>query len=86
MSSFQRKNGVFEMNKEDRLARKMIEQLFGLSIEELETLRPLWLKQVEHSDRSVEIQECCNGLIDLVIQCKREELGEDYAENDSCAG
>jgi len=86
LSSLQRKNGVFEMNKEDRLTRKMIEQLFGLSIEELETLRPLWLKEVEYSDCSVELQECCNGLIDLVIQCKRERGVEKYAENDSCTG
>jgi len=74
------------MNKEDRLAWKMIEQLFSLSIEELETLRPLWLKEVGYSDRSVELQECCNGLIDLVIQSKQEELGGEYAENDSCTG
>lgn len=74
------------MNKEDRLAQKMVKQLFGLSIEELGTLRPLWLKEVEYSDRSEELQECCNGFIDLVIQCKLEGLVGKYARNDSRTG
>ena len=65
---------------------KLLKMSTDLSIEELESLRSLWIKEINAVDQSEELQHSCNKFMDLVIQFKRENLEGEYAENDSNAG
>lgn len=62
---------------------KILKMSIGLSIEELESLRSLWIKEVKGIDQSEELQHSCNKFMDLVIQFKREILEGEYAEKSS---
>ena len=66
------------MSNEEQSIRNLIAILMRLSIEDLEVLRPIWIKEVEKADEKAdEKEEChylCNKLIDSVIQSKRNEF------------
>jgi len=70
------------MNIEEQSIWNLIAILMRLSIEDLEVLRPIWIKEVEKEvgkadEKADEKEEChylCNKLIDSVIQSKRNEF------------
>ncbi|MDR1547841.1 MAG: hypothetical protein LBT06_04540 [Hungatella sp.] len=74
------------MSIAEEMIVKLLKMSIDLSIEELESLRSLWIKEINAVDQSKELQHSCNKFMDLVIQFKKENLECEYAKNDSCVG
>lgn len=75
------------MSKADETIVELLKSLVCYSVEELESMRQLYLKDIEdvdNSDMLEVLQHCGNKCFDLVIRIKRKELEGEYAENDSC--
>lgn len=74
------------MSIAEEMIVKLLKMSIGLSIEELESLRAIWIKEVMNVDQSEELQYSCNKFMDLVIQFKKENLEGEYEKLDSCVG
>ncbi len=75
--------GILKMSIAEEMIVKLLKMSMNLSLEELESLRSLWIKEVKGIEQSEELQSSCNKFMDLVIQFKREILEGEYAENSS---
>lgn len=73
------------MSKAEEMMVKLLKDTLDFSLEELESLRLMWLKEVKAVDQSEELQYSCNKFMDLVIQFKKENLEGDYAKKCSSA-
>ncbi len=74
------------MSRAEEMIVKLLKVSIYLSIEELESLRSLWIKEVNVVDQSEEMRHSCNKFMDLVIQFKKENLEGKYAKNGSSVG
>ena len=74
------------MSIREEIIVRLLEKAMDLSVEELESLRLIWLKELKAVDQKPELQHACNKCMDLIIQCKQEISEGEYAEKNSCAG
>lgn len=77
------------MSKADETIVKLLESLVCYSVEEIEIMRQMYLKDIESvvdTDLFEMLKYSGNKCIDFAIRLKNEELEGEYAENDSCAG
>ncbi len=71
------------MSIAEEMIVKFLKMSINLSIEELESLRSIWLIEVKAVDQSEELQHTCNKFMDLIIQFNKKNLEGEYAENGS---
>ncbi|MEY8356510.1 hypothetical protein AALB39_24605 [Lachnospiraceae bacterium 54-53] len=74
------------MSIREEMIIRLLEKSMDLSLEELESLRLMWLKGLPDIDQKQELQHACNKFMDLVIKFKQEISEGEYAENDFSAG
>lgn len=77
------------MSKADERIVELLKSLTCYSVQELEIMRQMYLKEIEcvnDNEMLEKLQIAGNKLYDYVIEIKREELGAEYAENNSCTG
>ncbi len=77
------------MSKADERIVELLKSLTCYSVEELEIMRQIYLKNIESAtdnDMLEKLQYSGNKCFDFAIRIKMEELGGEYAENDSCTG
>ncbi len=64
---------LMEAKKFDDFVMKLIHELGEMNIDELESLRPLWMEELENQGVDEKTKFFCSSLIGLIIQKKKEK-------------
>lgn len=77
------------MSKAEERIVELLKSLTCYSVQELEIMRQMYLKDIEsvvETDGLDKLKYSGNKVFDFAIEIKKEELGAEYVENDSCTG